>query len=733
MEMSKEQDKARAEDKENPNSTGPSSETGADAPGSEKDEKPQKGLSSEKAELSDEQTKDQVDEQPKDDETSPKKSEVEKEETVDAQDSGTGEAPEHKEEEAEVGDSENEQEKQEAPVTATTTTEENPEAEEDTPDEDHEKGNAEDKAEQGDEQEQGSVPEDDFEHLDYSKYNKTELVEALENLVKGSFNIKEIDYVLKETRPVFDAIVDKERKAALDKFVAEGGEEDDFEFRLDEEINRYEASYRALSDRKSDHYKNLESQKERNLELKNELLEKLRQLVDGDETTTSINALKELQAEWKKVGPIPRQHNKSMWANYNAIIDRFYDNRSIYFELKELDRKKNLNSKIALCEKAEQLVQMKDLKVAIEELNKLHEEFKHIGPVPIEEKDNIWIRFKSASDAIYDRRRETFKELKKELHENAEKKRKLADALAPFKEFTSDRISEWNKKTKEILDIQKKWEAIGGLPRESAKEINKSFWSAFKSFFNNKSAFFKQLEGQREENLEKKKQLVQQAEEWKDSEDWDKAAEMLKKLQADWREIGPVPEKVKDEVYQSFKKACDHFFNRKREHERHEEKEYYANLEQKEKICIEIDAMAEAKTIDLDLLEEKMDHYRQIGFVPRNAIKKIQNRLKESLDKFVASAEGLDEQEKEDLELKVEFLMVKSGPFSRNKLFRKEVNLKKQIGELENDISTWKNNMEFFADSSTADKLKGDFEEKIESAQEKLKELKKQLRVIKNF
>src|SRR5690606_18050660 len=181
---------------------------------------------------------------------------------------------------------------------------------------------------------------------------------------------------------------------ALKRFIDKGGEEADFAYKPDELDIRFDADYALLKERRHKHYANLEKQKDANLAAKNQLLEKLRSLVDDEETTASINELKEIQKEWKGIGQIPANQVKSIWANYNALMDRFYDNRSIYFELKELDRRKNLEAKLELCERAEKLNEESNIKLAMKELNELHEEFRHIGPVPKEEQEPLWQRFK---------------------------------------------------------------------------------------------------------------------------------------------------------------------------------------------------------------------------------------------------------------------------------------------------------------------------------------------------
>jgi len=578
------------------------------------------------------------------------------------------------------------------------------------------------------EKEHSEDEEIEDEEVDYSLLAKDELINEFEKILKVD-DLKLVERKIKELRPFFDDVVGKERKTALQNFLDEGGSEIDFQYAGDALDARFFNLNEKYKSRRNAFYAELEKSKEDNLVKKQEVLEKLRAIVDGEETNASISALKNIQKEWRSVGPVPSSSAKSLWATYNILIDRFYDNRSIYFELKELDRKKNLEAKLELCEKAEQLLDYDVIRDAVKELNELHEEFKHLGPVPKEMQEVVWQRFKSASDAIYNRRKDYVSSLKKELHENLDMKKKLVKEVAAFDDYDSEKISGWNEKTKEILEIQKKWEDIGGLPREYAKEINKHFWSSFKTFFNNKNKFFKKLESQRDENLVKKEDLVKRAEELKESNDWDKTSDKLKELQQEWKDIGPIPEKNRNEVYKRFKNACDTFFNRRREHSKEVESEYKVNLRKKDEVCAEIEKMVGDKNKDINRFKELQVQYNSIGFVPRNTIKKIQKKYSRTTDLFLNSFD-LSESEKSELRFAAEVDKLKSSPNADRRIQRKEVEIRRLIGKIDNDISLWKNNIEFFAQSKTADKVRKEFNDKIEKAAAQLRELREELKVL---
>ncbi|GAA5027436.1 hypothetical protein GCM10011506_16600 [Marivirga lumbricoides] len=572
--------------------------------------------------------------------------------------------------------------------------------------------------------------EDHEEELpDYSNYSKAQLVEAIKE-ISHSDNFRRADKILSEIKPLFDEIYEEERKTALDKFLAEGGEEADFAMKNDELTDRFEANLQLYKDRKRKHFKEQEKQKDDNLKKKQEILDRLRELVDGEETITGLNVIKELQKEWKAVGQVPGSQAKTLWANYNALLDRYYDQRSILYELKELDRRKNLEAKKELCVKAEALAESNDVPFAIKTLNDLHEEYKHIGPVPKEDQEPLWQRFKAASDAVYDKRKDYLKDLKVIQDGNLVKKQEIINKIQSFLAFNSDRIKEWNTKTKEVLAIQKEWEATGQVPKENAKEINKSFWSNFKQFFANKHEFFKRLDAMREENMKKKQELVQQAEALKESTEWGKTAEKLKQLQNQWKEIGPVPEKYRESIYKQFKSACDAFFEQKRAGNQESEKEFKENLKAKEDIISQIKQLNPG---DIEQLEAYEQAYSKLGFVPRNSIQKVKEHFSEAIAEFIEKSEDvLNDEQLAKVKLMAQLTKIMAGPNSDRKLNQKENVLRKKIGDLQNDIITWKNNLEFFASSKTADKLKKEFDQKIAEAEKEISLLKKQLRIVRS-
>ena len=566
--------------------------------------------------------------------------------------------------------------------------------------------------------------------IDLTTLSKIDLIALLKSKVAGG-NIFRADKVVHEIKAAFDEFTNKEKEEALKSFTAAGGTEDDFDYRPSDEEKEFNSHYFEFKKKLVNLRKEAEKQKESNFNAKTELLNRLRDLVDGEETTLSITTIKDIQETWKAIGQVPAAQNRSLWASYNALMDRFYDNRSIYFELKELDRKKNLESKNELVDKAEALKNIKDLKDAIKALNDLHEEFKHIGPVPRDEQEALWQRFKGASDAVYDRRKDFYEGQKEVFKKNQDEKEVLIEKLKVFGEFKADRIRDWNIKTKEILEVQKSWEKIGPVTRESGKEINKSFWALFKQFFHNKNLFFKELDEIRATNQGKAEDLITRAAELSQSTDWQNTANSLVKLQLEWKKLGPTPEKNRDSLYKRFKKACDNFFDSRRTANTQSNAEFDDNLKNKRAVCQKIIELATNSPTE-EALTGLITEFNEIGFVPRKNIKEVQAEFKTAVDTYLEKLGSIGSN-REDFLFRLNLNRIQSDPNATKTLNKKEHGIRKQISELENNITLWQNNLEFFASSKTADKLKDQFDLKIQKAEEEVDKLKKKLTILKEF
>lgn len=593
--------------------------------------------------------------------------------------------------------------------------------------------------------------EEEVPDVDYSQLSKEQLVNILENelasiTAEGSkpAALKKAESVAKEIRPVLDSIKQKEKETALAAFVAENGGEEGFEYKYDAETQKIDSLSREIRGLKNSYYQGQEKEKEKNFNVKTALLQRLRTLLEdeGSKETdasglkSSWEEFKKIQEEWKQAGNIASPHNGTLWATYNALIDRYFSNRNIYFELKELDRRRNSELKAELCEKVEELGKSLEnrpmTREILNEANHIFEEYKHLGPAPKEDQEKLWQRFKEALDVLYDAQRGQFAEQKKSMQENYEQKLKIYESIIPFTTYNSGSIKEWNAKTKEIMAFQDQWVALKGImPREEGKDLSKKFWAALKTFFNNKGEFFRQLESKREQNLEMKNQLCLEAEAILETgEDNPSTTQKIIELQKRWKGIGQVPEKFKDTIYDRFKKACDAYFDQKRAKNKEVEEEFEGNLKKKTDLIERIEAAANNKDEStLNLLSAFKSEWSSIGFVPKKDMQTIQKRYIAAINTYVSAIGQLSSKEKEQAVLESEVELVRDGEGSRN-LYRKESDIRRKITQLENDIALWQNNIEFFAKSKTSDRLKAEFERKINSALSQLNDLKHQLSII---
>ena len=464
---------------------------------------------------------------------------------------------------------------------------------------------------------------------------------------------------------------------------------------------------------------------------KKEIIRVLRELVNGVENKDTFNNVKDLQNAWKDIGNLNNSKDKSLWTTYNALLDRFYDNRSIYFELKDLDRKKNLELKNAICEKAEKLVDNSNIMRAVSSLNELHAEFKHIGPVDRDKQEDIWNRLKNASDEVYKKKKDFIANIKESLNENLEKKSKLLDEINKIKNFKSDKFKEWNNKTKEVLSLKDKWNSIGGVPKSSIRNISKEFWNSFKEFFSNKSKFFKKIDDSFKANLDLKKALVDKVNELKSSDDWENTSKEIQSLQQEWKKIGKVPMKEKDSIFKEFKDACDFFYERMRVEDKDTIKMYEDNLEKKLSTCEAIEKLLDNKEFDQDEFFKLQVKFLEIGHVPKDKVETVKEKFKKTIDVVVEKSSSLMNKDDFDkFKFIIELNSLAKNPYSKNKIVKKKSDLIKKINAIQSEIKNLKNNIYYLKESVAAENLKKEYMEKINNSDKEIESLKLQLNLI---
>lgn len=579
---------------------------------------------------------------------------------------------------------------------------------------------------------------DNFEKKDFVAL-ADKMLEAMNARNLSISDVKNIDNVIKAIHPAFDEINIKAKKEAKKAYVEENGSDEGFDFKNDNYAIRFEGILIQIREKRNSFFQKLEREREDYFEIKTRLLQQLRDIVEVEEKGESKNnwdAFKKLQSDWKNAGNVNSPHNGTLWSAYNALVDRYFDIRSIQNELKDLDRKKNIELKEEAVVKIEEISEtLKTTPLTnstLKKANDLLNEYKQIGPGIREEQDALWTRLKKAFDLIYDKKRELATENQSLMEDIYGAKAQILENLKPFLSFDSDSINEWNAKSKEVMAIQDQWNSIKGpMPRDKGKDISKDFWATLKNFFKNKTEFFGKLEAKREANLQAKEALCVEADAILATEDHSAPnTNRIIELQKKWKSIGQVPEKYKDSLYNRFKSSCDKYFDLKRNENKVQDEEFKTNLDKKEAICTEIENLVKAGDTNLGKLAEYKKNFGAIGFVPRKDIQSIQTRFINAINDFVKSASGLDKSEKDKLMLQNEVeVVLKAGGGSKN-LDKQENDIRRKIKGLEDEISLTKNNMEFFGFSKGAEKLKEEYLKKVTKAEIELKELQDKLKVI---
>lgn len=572
--------------------------------------------------------------------------------------------------------------------------------------------------------------------LPASKKDLHSFFEKLKSLLAEHANattFKKVEEAMKEAKNAFDALKAEERAQALDKFKSENeGTEEGFDFRGDELDQKIDAVLGGIRQIRQQFFQQLEKQKDKIIEGKTRLLDELRKLVDADEQSdpahvnASFKAFKKIQEEWKSLGNIQGPQNQSFWQSYHALVDRFYSNRSIFFELLELDRKKNFQSKDLIAGKLEALaanVNKGGLQKLLKEAEELFEEYKHIGPAHKEANEALWQRVKKSLDVLFAEKRQIAEAQKAVFEENLKIKRELVDMMQHYAKFESASISEWNQTSKAVLALQEQWGKLkGGVGRDAGKEVSHDFWTALKLFFKHKSEFFAKIDAERKANLAAKQALIDQVTALVESgNDSAEHTNLVIELQKKWKEIGHVPEKQKDQIFNKFKAICDAYFNMKREKSKGaKDVEFEANLAAKQQVLADLKAMLKDASL-LAELKAKKEAWDAIGFVPKKNVKEIQEEFRNVWNELIDLART---QPKE--QLAAWGFELKGLPTEAAKEERKPVSAdnRKKIQALENEIATLTNNLEFFAKSKNADKLIAEVEKKIEKAEKELSKLR---------
>ena len=546
-------------------------------------------------------------------------------------------------------------------------------------------------------------------------------------------NKQELDG-LKQT---FYKIHNAEIEAAKKTFVENGGAEEEFIAQSSGVEEEFKSLMAAIKEKRSALAAEIEKQKEENLQVKLSIIEELKELVESpDDANKSYNEFKKLQQQWNEVKLVPQAKVNELWKNYQLYVEKFYDILKLNNEFREYDFKKNLEIKTHLCEAAEKLADEQDVDSAFHQLQKLHQEFRDTGPVAKELRDEIWNRFKAASTAVNRRHQQHFEALKESEQHNLDQKTVICEIVEAIEFDQLKTFAAWETKTQEVIALQNKWKTIGFAPQKMNVKIFERFRKACDEFFKKKGEFFKLLKEGMNANLEKKKALCEKAESLKDSTEWKETAEILTKLQKEWKTIGPVSKKYSDAVWKRFITACDYFFEQKGKATSSQRSVEQENLEKKKAIIARLTAIDETTDADEASKEvrELMKEWNGIGHVPfkekDRLYKQYHGLIDQLFDRFNISASN-----KKLSNFKSSIGNIQSG--GSQSLYREREKLVRTYENMKNELQTYENNLGFLTTSSKkgnsllteinrkVEKLKSDLElvlQKIKVIDESIKE-----------
>ena len=511
-------------------------------------------------------------------------------------------------------------------------------------------------------------------------------------------------------------------EAARKAFIDGGGKAEDFIQEAEPAEEEFKTVMNAIKEKRNALAAAQEKEKEENLTKKLGILERMKYLTESQEDTNKIyDEFKKLQQEWNEVGQIPVAKVNELWKTYQLYTERFYDMVKLNNEFREYDFKKNLEQKTRLCEAAEKLAEEPDVISAFHQLQKLHQEFRAIGPVAKDLREAIWTRFKAASTVVNKRHQQHFEELKEKEQHNLDQKTVICEIVEGMEYDTFTTFADWEEKTQEILALQAKWKTIGYAPQKMNVKIFERFRAACDEFFRRKAAFFKSVKKTMAANLEKKKALCEKAEALKDSTNWKETADILTKLQKEWKTIGPVAKKHSDAVWKRFIGACDYFFEQKNKATSSQRTEEVENQAKKEEVIKRMAALEASGTSDEATAEQVralMKEWNSIGFVP----------FKEK-DRLYKEFHGLVDKLFDRLHMSATEKRLSSVRTEGNKesnLYRDRERLVRTYEGLKNDIQTYENNLGFLNSSSKkGNTLVADITRKIER-------LKKDMELVLN-
>ena len=496
-------------------------------------------------------------------------------------------------------------------------------------------------------------------------------------------------------KTVFYKLHIAEREQQLKEYLDGGGDPEKYQVRPDDLEEMFKVEMNVIKEKRAKVFQAQEAEKQENLQRKLEIIEKIKSMVTSpDEANKSYKEFKALQEEWREIKAVPAEKANELWRNYQLYVEQFYDLLKLNNEAREYDFKKNLELKTKLCEAAEKLAEESDVISAFHQLQELHQQYREIGPVAKDLREEMWQRFKAASTVINKRHQQHFEGLRAREEENLQKKTELCEKVEAIAQEENKGAGDWEKHTKQIIELQNEWKTIGFAPQKMNVKIFERFRAACDDFFTRKAAYFKTMKEQFAQNAEKKRALVEKAKELQDSTDWKATSDKFIALQKEWKTIGLVPKKLGDQLWNDFLAACNKFFEARNAATAGTRTEERANLEAKRAVIAQLKELSEQEAAEglQEKVQELVEQYNQIGHVPYKEKDKLYKEYREVLDKLykdlnISAAHRRLDNFKSSLKN-----MAKRG---EEALDNERTRLMRRYEQMKQEIQTYENNLGF--------------------------------------
>ena len=536
----------------------------------------------------------------------------------------------------------------------------------------------------------------------------------------------EVDHL----KTAFYKLLFAEREADQKTFIEKGGDPEAYVMKTDDSEEQFKAEMGLIKEKRAKAFQQQEEEKKANLQRKQQIIEKIKMMsTSPEEANKSYNDFKALQQEWKDIKAVPAEKANELWRNYQLYVEQYYDLLNLNRELREYDFKKNLEQKTLLCEAAEKLADEPDAVSAFHQLQELHQQYREIGPVAKELREQIWARFKAASTVINKRHQQHFEELRAKEEENLTRKTALCEKVEAIAKEENKNATDWENHTKQIIDIQTEWKTIGFAPQKMNVKIFDRFRAACDDFFGRKAEFFKTLKEKFAENTKKKKEMVEQAKALMDSTDWNATSDKLIKLQKEWKTTGMVPKKVGDQLWAEFVAACNKFFEARNAATAGTRNEEQQNLDRKKEIIAKLKELLDSTADNVQAtLQQLIDEYGKIGHVPfkeKDKLFKEYHKVVDALYKQLnisASKQRLD-----NFKSSIKS-MAKQG---EDMLDNERGRLMRRYEQLKSEITTYENNLGFLnASSKKGNSLRDEMNRKVNKLKDDLELIRQKIKAI---